>query len=69
MLSILENSFHDPSQWDRLRTLENLPAFLTQPTLQPGIKSSVVFSSSRQKGSPHTIIITSAGLRAADIAR
>ncbi|KAG5928216.1 csm1-like protein [Claviceps africana] len=65
-LTLSAGSIRDTAtEWRRDRTLANLPAFLEN------------FSGGREKlteipedeGSPHTLIVTSAGLRAADICR
>ncbi|KAL1959603.1 hypothetical protein VTO42DRAFT_1638 [Malbranchea cinnamomea] len=61
-----ESAFLDTSSWESKRTLENLPSFLKAYTPKKG---SVLSTASETKGSPHTLVITSAGLRAADITR
>ena len=48
--------------------LKHLPDFLEHYSLRGGDDESLS-SSPKQAGSPHTIVVTSAGLRAADIAR
>ncbi len=48
--------------------LKNLPDFLEHYSSR-GAGHEFLSSSAKQAGSPHTIVVTSAGLRAADIAR
>lgn len=48
--------------------LKNLPDFLEHYSSR-GEGHKFLSSSPKQAGSPHTIVVTSAGLRAADIAR
>ncbi|KAK0510118.1 hypothetical protein JMJ35_007512 [Cladonia borealis] len=61
-------AFRDTSDWDRTRMLKNLPEFLEHYSSR-GADHKFLSSSLEQAGSPHTIVVTSAGLRAADIAR
>lgn len=61
-----EQAFRDTSSWETSRSLDNLPKFLEYHTY--GDKSKLS-ASAEVPGSPHTILITLAGLRAADIAR
>lgn len=55
----------DTTSWNQPRTLDNLPGFLEKFAGN----STKLWSASKKNGSPHTIIVTAAGLRAADIAR
>ncbi|KAI9740126.1 MAG: hypothetical protein M1818_004877 [Claussenomyces sp. TS43310] len=55
----------DTTSWEKLRTLDNLPAYLERFSSNP----KKLWSASKKNGTPHTIIVTAAGLRAADIAR
>lgn len=48
-----------------MRSLDNLPAFLECFSGN----TTKLWSASKKNGSPHTVIVTAAGLRAADIAR
>ncbi|KAJ5639716.1 Protein CMS1 [Penicillium longicatenatum] len=64
-LSVSDSTFLDTSAYTEPRTLEKLPEFLK--TFSP--KGSDLSKSSEQKGTPHTLVITGAGLRAADIVR
>lgn len=65
---IPETAFHDTTSWTKPRTLQALPSFLEHYSPKAG-KSIALSSASEQPGSPHTLVITSAGLRAADITR
>jgi hypothetical protein len=62
----LENAFLDTSSWQGKRSLENMPSFLKSHSPKKG---AVMSTASETNGSPHTIVITLAGLRAADISR
>ncbi|KAJ5772159.1 Protein CMS1 [Penicillium odoratum] len=64
-LSVSDSTFLDTSAYAEPRTLEKLPEFLK--TFSP--KGLDLSKSSEQKGTPHTLVITGAGLRAADIVR
>ncbi|KAJ5632918.1 Protein CMS1 [Penicillium lividum] len=64
-LSVSDSTFLDTSAYTEPRILEKLPEFLK--TFSP--KGSDLSKSSEQKGTPHTLVITGAGLRAADIVR
>ena len=63
-----EHAFRDTSQWTGSRVAENLPAFLE-------INCSVAHDhrdlkeASEASGAPHTLIVTSSGMRAADLTR
>jgi len=59
------NAIEDTTSWDTLRTLDNLPGFLEKFSGN----STKLWSASKKNGAPHTIIVTAAGLRAADLAR
>lgn len=66
---ITEKAFVDTSEWDKPRTLANMPGYLRSYGL--GSKSSAAAQTkvATKPGSPHTLVITSAGLRAADATR
>ncbi|KAL4754753.1 hypothetical protein BDW72DRAFT_101971 [Aspergillus terricola var. indicus] len=64
-LSVPESAFLDTSSFTSPRTLEKLPDFL-KAFSPKGVKLS---DSSEQKGTPHTIVVSPAGLRAADVVR
>ncbi|TAQ83497.1 hypothetical protein B7494_g8186 [Chlorociboria aeruginascens] len=59
------NSIQDTTSWSKPRTLENLPSFLENFSSN----ATKLWSASKKNGAPHTIIVTAAGLRAADLAR
>jgi len=64
----IETSFIDTSEWETPRTLENLPGYLRKY----GFKSKRAAATSiafKKVGCPHTLIITAAGLRAANATR
>ncbi|KAK2808161.1 hypothetical protein FQN50_004902 [Emmonsiellopsis sp. PD_5] len=63
---IPEQAFLDTSSWQSPRKLENLATFLKVYSRKKGESLS---TAPEAKGSPHTIVITLAGLRAADITR
>ncbi|TVY92152.1 Protein CMS1 [Lachnellula willkommii] len=58
-------AIEDTTVWDKPRILDNLPGFLEKFAGN----STKLWSASKKNGSPHTIIVTAAGLRAAEIAR
>ncbi|TVY67399.1 Protein CMS1 [Lachnellula suecica] len=58
-------AIEDTMAWNQPRTLDNLPGFLEKFAGN----STKLWSASKKNGSPHTIIVTAAGLRAAEIAR
>lgn len=60
-----ETAIQDSTTFDRPRSIDNLPAFLEKFSGN----STKLWSASKKNGSPHTIIITAAGLRAAELAR
>jgi len=59
------NAIQDTTSWDKPRTLDTLPGFLEKFSGN----STKLWSASKKNGAPHTIIVTAAGLRAADMAR
>ncbi|CZR58403.1 uncharacterized protein PAC_08295 [Phialocephala subalpina] len=59
------NAITDTTSWNNPRTLDNLPGFLEKFAGN----STKLWSASKKNGAPHTIVVTAAGLRAADIAR
>ncbi|KAK4697916.1 protein CMS1, partial [Lecanoromycetidae sp. Uapishka_2] len=64
----VEKAYCDTSAWERPRTLYDLPDFIDRYKSSAGENHSLS-SAFKQNGSPHTLVITSAGLRAADITR
>jgi protein CMS1 len=65
LISNLATAIRDTTSWNKPRTLDNLPGFLEQFSGN----STKLWSASKKNGAPHTIIISAAGLRAADVAR
>ncbi|KMQ47898.1 hypothetical protein HL42_1398 [Trichophyton rubrum] len=63
---IPEHAFLDTSSWESSRELDNMPSFLK--AFSPG-KGESLSKASEVKGSPHTLVVTLAGLRAAEITR
>ncbi|KAE8379219.1 U3-containing 90S pre-ribosomal complex subunit-domain containing protein [Aspergillus bertholletiae] len=64
-LSVPESSFLDTSSFKSPRQLEKLPAFLK--AFSP--KGSNLSKPSEEKGTPHTLVVSPSGLRAADAVR
>ncbi|KAI0450328.1 U3-containing 90S pre-ribosomal complex subunit-domain containing protein [Xylaria acuta] len=64
-LDISPNAIRDSSSFSEPRNLENLPAFLEAHAENP----KALGDAPKENGSPHTIIVTGAGLRAAEVAR
>ncbi|KAJ5219876.1 Protein CMS1 [Penicillium chermesinum] len=64
-LSIPDSCFLDTTGFADSRSLEKLPAFLKE--FSP--KGTDLSKASEQKGTPHTLVISAAGLRAADVVR
>ena len=59
------NAIYDTSEWQQDRMLQQLPLFLEH--FSPG--KLRLATASPKNGAPHTIVVTSAGLRAANITR
>ncbi|KND92647.1 Protein cms1 [Tolypocladium ophioglossoides CBS 100239] len=64
-LTVSASSIQDTTAWQEKRTLDNLPGFLEKFTEDP----ESLKKAPKRKGSPHTLIVAGAGLRAADIVR
>ncbi|GAP93311.1 putative replication regulator protein [Rosellinia necatrix] len=64
-LDISPNAIRDSSSFSAPRTLSNLPAFLEAHAAGPG----ALGSAPEENGAPHTIVVTGAGLRAAELVR
>ncbi|KAJ5692176.1 Protein CMS1, partial [Penicillium macrosclerotiorum] len=64
-LSIPDSAFLDTSSFTEPRSLDKLPDFLK--AFSP--KGADLSKASETKGSPHTLVVSSAGLRAADVVR
>lgn len=65
LISLIANSIQDTTSWEENRTLDNLPGFLEK--FSEGEES--LKKVPKKKGSPHTLIVAGAGLRAADMVR
>jgi protein CMS1 len=65
LLTITANAIQDTTTWQEPRTLDKFPNFLESVTENP----ELLYKSAKKKGSPHTLIVAGAGLRAADIVR
>ena len=63
-----ERAITDTSGWDKPRILENLPEYLDW-CVHKSEKSENMSTASKKPGSPHTLVVTGAGLRAADATR
>ena len=59
------NAIRDSTSWDKPRSTENLPDFLEAFSGEAG----KLDQAPKKSGSPHTIIVAGAGLRAADLVR
>lgn len=63
-----EKAFRDTSGWEYRRLLKDFPGFLEHYSSKSQQTRNLSVAS-KKKGAPHTIVITSAGLRAADVTR
>ncbi|KAF5969723.1 hypothetical protein FCOIX_10765 [Fusarium coicis] len=64
-MTVSANAIQDTTSWQESRTLDKFPDFLEKVAEDPeGLKKAP-----KKKGSPHTLIVAGAGLRAADIVR
>lgn len=68
-----EASIADSSRFEKDRITDNLPDFLEEFAVKKsgkkGSKGDGVSWAPKEKGSPHTLVVTGAGLRAADLTR
>ncbi|KAL8896485.1 MAG: hypothetical protein Q9192_003078 [Flavoplaca navasiana] len=67
-LYIPESAILDTKEWDQDRLAANLPDFLIY-CAQQNQKSTDLSQAPAKPGSPHTLVLTSAALRAADLSR
>lgn len=65
---MLEKAFRDTVNWEKPRRLDNLPDYLEQFSEKRDGVNGLAWAPTA-KGTPHTIVITGAGLRAADLTR
>ncbi|KAI9848518.1 MAG: hypothetical protein M1837_007187 [Sclerophora amabilis] len=65
---IPEKAFKDTSMWSMQRNLESLPAYLENFSKSKD-KAIDLSNAPKSQGSPHTLVVTGAGLRAADLTR
>ncbi|RAL06415.1 uncharacterized protein BO80DRAFT_371244 [Aspergillus ibericus CBS 121593] len=65
-LSVPDSAFLDTSSFEQTRNLEQLPAFLK--AFSPN-KGAGLAKASEEKGTPHTLVVSGSGLRAADVVR
>ena len=65
---VIGKAFRDTTEWQKPRTLADLPDFL-EHFFTASAQAPSMTSAPKQKGSPHTIVVTGAGLRAADLTR
>ncbi|PHH88686.1 hypothetical protein CDD83_7199 [Cordyceps sp. RAO-2017] len=64
-LTVPATYIQDTTSWQKDRTLSHLPTFLSDFTAKP----ESLKAAPKKNGSPHTLIVAGAGLRAADIVR
>ncbi|KAL1875136.1 hypothetical protein VTK73DRAFT_10273 [Phialemonium thermophilum] len=64
-LHISANAIKGTTSWGKPRTMENLPEFLESFVNDPKQLSEAP----KENGAPHTIVVTGAGIRAADLVR
>lgn len=65
-MSVPVQAFQDTTAFEQARKLAQLPDYLKAYSPEKGARLG---SASEEKGSPHTLVIASAGLRAADLVR
>lgn len=68
LIKIVDTAFVDTSGWETPRTLENLPGYLRKYGFDSK-RAAAPTIASKKSGCPHTLIITAAGLRAANVTR
>lgn len=65
---MLEKAFRDTISWEKPRNLDSLPDYLEQFSERGHEKKGLAWAPTA-KGTPHTIVLTGAGIRAADLTR
>ncbi|MCJ1296368.1 hypothetical protein MMC34_007934 [Xylographa carneopallida] len=68
LAQVEEKRVPETASWQRPRILDNLPEFIKEFSSCIG-ESTKLPLSLKDTGSPHTVVVTAAGLRAADITR
>lgn len=68
-IHIPERAITDTSGWEQSRTMDELPDFLEHFCFPRGGKKTGLTQAPNEKGSPHTLVVAGAGLRAADLTR
>ncbi|KAK0251233.1 hypothetical protein B0A54_04483 [Friedmanniomyces endolithicus] len=69
-MHIPERAITDTTSWDKPRSTENLAGFMEKfAGSRRNKKGQKLLHAPEEKGSPHTLIVASAGLRAADLTR
>lgn len=63
VLTMLARCVQDSTSWTKPRTLDSLPEFLKS------LSSNLNPTPPKPAGSPHTIVVTASGIRAADVCR
>lgn len=66
VLTVPDSAFLDTSSYDGSRALDKLPEFLK--AFSPN-KGAGLSKASEEKGTPHTLVVSGAALRAADVVR
>ena len=67
-LSFPEEMIFSTEGWESARTLDQLPDFLRYVARERG-EGQELSQSTKKMGSPHTLVVAAAGLRAADCVR
>ncbi|KAI4227151.1 MAG: hypothetical protein L6R36_002648 [Xanthoria steineri] len=67
-MHVPESAILDTSEWNQDRLAANLPDFLTH-TVQRNGMSTDLYQAPVKPGSPHTLVLTGAALRAAELSR
>ncbi|KAK3072722.1 Protein cms1 [Teratosphaeriaceae sp. CCFEE 6253] len=69
-LHIPERAIMDTTSWDRSRATDDLASFVEKfAGPRRSKKGRMLVNAPKEKGSPHTLIVAGAGLRAADLTR
>ncbi|TKA61985.1 hypothetical protein B0A55_09986 [Friedmanniomyces simplex] len=69
-IHIPERAITDTTTWDKPRSTENMAGFMEQfAGARRNKKGQKLLHAPQEKGSPHTLVVAGAGLRAADLSR